>query len=110
MHQQIVLSLAVICHLLFHTSNNVLLGLSCESEIALSLCKLFLHFTDIVLTDVLDGRHLREINTFSEAGHDTSFKHPRETWNGDPIFLIDLLDLLVSQLIIHCLARLRIRV
>ena len=110
MHKQFILTFAVTSHLLSHSSDDVLLCFSGVGEIALSTGELFLHLANILIADVLDGRHLREVYALSKTGVNTSLKHARETRNGNAIFLIDFLHLLISELAEHVFTRLRVRI
>jgi len=110
MHKKFILTFAVTSHLLSHSSDDVLLSFSGECEIALSTGELILHLANILITDVLDRRHLREIYALSETRVNTSLKHAGETRDSNAIFLIDFLHLLISELAKHVFTRLRVRI
>ena len=109
-HEKFILPLSISSHLFFNFLYNVLLGLSCEHEISLCLCKLFLHLFDILITKFLERGHVMEINAPAESCVHSTLKHAWKARDSYACLLVNLTHLLVSETIIHVLTWLRIRI
>ena len=110
MHKQFVLAFSVPGHLFTYLFYYVLLSFPSEHEVPLSFGKLILHFLHILVTYLLEWRHITEIDTLSKSSVDTTLKHAWEARYCNTCFLVDIAHLLISKAIEHVISWLWVRI
>lgn len=97
MHQEVVLALLVICHLVPQAFDQILLVFSLEREIPLCTSEFIMRLFLVLVTDLFMRREFIEADTLPKARMDPLVENPGKTLDCDPVSLIDGLNLFIGK-------------